>query len=214
MTEAEWLRATDPTPIMEFLRGKASDRKLRLFSCAAVRLVWTKLGEELPSAIEVAEEFADGIISKAALRRSRHAVRDKRHGLELAGMEAITLWAAYWLAETASTLNAFGSIVTELNRLSSDTHPFVAPDWPAVCDCLRDIIYPYRHVALDPTWRTEAVITLAKGIYASRAFDRMPVLADALEDAGCVNEEILSHCRSDGPHVRGCWVVDLILGKN
>ena len=61
--------------------------------------------------------------------------------------------------------------------------------------------------------RTETVFALATGIYTERAFDRMPILADALEDAGCDNADILEHCRGDGPHVRGCWVVDLILEK-
>ncbi|MBN9518636.1 hypothetical protein J0H58_08980 [bacterium] len=72
---------------------------------------------------------------------------------------------------------------------------------------------PFRPVALDPVWRTEAVVALATGIYAERAFERLSVLADALEDAGCVNSGVLEHCRSDGPHARGCWVVDLQLGK-
>jgi hypothetical protein len=57
------------------------------------------------------------------------------------------------------------------------------------------------------------VVRLAQGIYEDRAFDRLPVLADALEEAGCDNAEILSHCRGPGPHVRGCWAVDLSLGK-
>ncbi|MBN9522996.1 hypothetical protein J0H58_31535 [bacterium] len=79
---------------------------------------------------------------------------------------------------------------------------------------LRDILgNPFRPVAFDPTWRTEAVVALARGVYDDRAFDRLPVLADALEDAGCADADVLTHCRGDGPHVRGCWVVDLILGK-
>jgi hypothetical protein len=60
---------------------------------------------------------------------------------------------------------------------------------------------------------TPTVTALAEAIYADRAFDRMPVLADALEEAGCSDDQILSHCRGEGPHVRGCWVVDLVLGK-
>lgn len=72
---------------------------------------------------------------------------------------------------------------------------------------------PFRPVAFDPRWRTADVTALARGIYEDRAFDRLPLLADALMDAGCDHEEILAHCRSEGPHVRGCWVVDLVLGK-
>ncbi|MBN9521069.1 hypothetical protein J0H58_21550 [bacterium] len=79
---------------------------------------------------------------------------------------------------------------------------------------MRDIFgNPFRPVALDPAWRTEAVVALAAGIYADRAFERLPVLADALEDAGCDHADVLTHCRGAGPHVRGCWVVDLFLGK-
>ncbi len=79
---------------------------------------------------------------------------------------------------------------------------------------LRDIFgNPFHPVALDPAWRTEAVVALARAVYDDRAFDRLPVLADALEDAGCADADVLAHCRGDGPHVRGCWVVDLILGK-
>jgi hypothetical protein len=79
---------------------------------------------------------------------------------------------------------------------------------------LRDILgNPFRHVVFDPVWRTESVSALATGIYADRAFDRMPILADALEEAGCDDADILNHCRGPGPHVKGCWVVDLVLGK-
>ena len=79
---------------------------------------------------------------------------------------------------------------------------------------LRDIFgNPFRAVTLDPSWLTSTVLALAAGIYNDRAFDRMPILADALQDAGCDNEEILNHCRQAGEHCRGCWVVDLILSK-
>jgi hypothetical protein len=64
-----------------------------------------------------------------------------------------------------------------------------------------------------PGWRTSDTLGLARGIYEDRAFDRLPLLADALMDAGCDDEQILAHCHSPGPHVRGCWVVDLVLGK-
>ncbi len=80
---------------------------------------------------------------------------------------------------------------------------------------LRDIFgNPFRPVTLDPAWLTSDVLALARGIYEERAFDRMPILADALQDAGCTNEEVLKHCRNTSlTHVRGCWVVDLVLGK-
>ncbi|QEL19364.1 hypothetical protein [Limnoglobus roseus] len=64
-----------------------------------------------------------------------------------------------------------------------------------------------------PGWRTSTVTALAEGIYRDGAFDRLPILADALEEAGCDRPDILAHCRGDGHHVRGCWVVDLVLAK-
>jgi hypothetical protein len=72
---------------------------------------------------------------------------------------------------------------------------------------------PFRPAAFDPRWRTPDTVGLARAIYEDRAFERMPLLADALMDAGCADEQVLGHCRGDGPHVRGCWVVDLVLGK-
>jgi hypothetical protein len=73
---------------------------------------------------------------------------------------------------------------------------------------------PLRYVSLQPCWVTSTVLALAAGIYSESAFDRLPILADALQDAGCNNDDILDHCRGQGPHVRGCWVVDLVLGKS
>lgn len=79
----------------------------------------------------------------------------------------------------------------------------------------RDIFgNPFRQIAFSPEWRTSTVVTLAKSMYDSRDFGPMPLLADALEDAGCEHADILDHCRGTGPHVRGCWVVDLVLGKS
>jgi hypothetical protein len=82
------------------------------------------------------------------------------------------------------------------------------------CEILRCVLgNPFRSVTLDPTWLTPTVTQLAIAIYHDRSFDRMPVLADALSDAGCDNEDILNHLRQPGVHVRGCWVLDLVLGK-
>jgi hypothetical protein len=72
---------------------------------------------------------------------------------------------------------------------------------------------PFRPAAFDPAWHTDTVVALARQMYESRDFGAMPILADALQDAGCASDDILTHCRGAGPHVRGCWVVDLVLGK-
>jgi hypothetical protein len=80
---------------------------------------------------------------------------------------------------------------------------------------VRDIFgNPFRPVVFDPEWRTSTAMPLAKQMYESRDFSTMPILADALQDAGCDNDDILNHCRQPGEHVRGCWVVDLLLGKS
>jgi hypothetical protein len=83
------------------------------------------------------------------------------------------------------------------------------------CRLLREIVglRPSRRLTINPAWRTANVAALAQSIYDDRAFDRLPILADALEDAGCDNADILNHCRQPGEHVRGCWVVDLVLGR-
>ena len=81
-------------------------------------------------------------------------------------------------------------------------------------EIIRDIFgNPFRPVTLDPDWRTTTAMQIARGMYDSRDFAAMPILADALQDAGCDNADILDHCRGSGPHVRGCWVADLVLGK-
>ena len=79
---------------------------------------------------------------------------------------------------------------------------------------LRDIFgNPFCPVTFAPEWRTNTVIALASQMYESRDFSAMPILADALQDAGCDTDDVLNHCRGSGPHVRGCWVVDVVIGK-
>jgi len=79
-------------------------------------------------------------------------------------------------------------------------------------DFIRDI-FPFRPITIDPSWLTSTVLALARQMYDSRDSSAMPILADALQDAGCDNEQILNHCRQPGVHVRGCFVVDLLLNK-
>ncbi len=90
-----------------------------------------------------------------------------------------------------------------------------APEFEQQTRLLRDIVgNPFRPVSLDPSWLTSTVVALAQGIYEENAFDRMPILADALQDAGCDNDDVLNHCCDEKQiHARGCWVVDLVLGK-
>ncbi|AWM41892.1 hypothetical protein GobsT_69870 [Gemmata obscuriglobus] len=87
-------------------------------------------------------------------------------------------------------------------------------DCNALALLVRDIVgNPFRPVTFAPSWRSDTALSLAQGMYESRDFSATPILADALQDAGCDNDDVLNHCRGPGPHVRGCWVVDLVLGK-
>ncbi|MCE9568371.1 MAG: hypothetical protein K8U57_40745 [Planctomycetes bacterium] len=72
---------------------------------------------------------------------------------------------------------------------------------------------PFRSVTVDPAWLTSTVVSLARQMYESRDFTTMPILADALQDAGCDEPTIRAHCQCEEPHVRGCWLIDMVLGK-
>ena len=101
--------------------------------------------------------------------------------------------------------------------LTISTNPIQPDDYPediSQAALMRDIIgNPFLPVSLDPSWLTPAVVTLAQAIYDECAFHRMVKLGDVLEAAGCANTEILRHCRGRGLHVRGCCVVDSLIGK-
>jgi hypothetical protein len=214
MNEHAWLASTDPAPMLEFLQGKASDRKLRLFACACCRMIrWWDPQVEFLRTVETAERFADGATTKAELKRARQSVRKVRHLIPARVPERHTEWVALWLAEVTASENAFGKVAHEIQRLG--TEGLISDrDQPPCIALLHDIFgNPFRPVTFDPAWLTSNVITLAQTIYNDRAFERLPELGDALEAAGCDNQNVLDHCRNDGPHVRGCWVVDLVLGK-
>src|SRR5262249_28262495 len=94
-------------------------------------------------------------------------------------------------------------------------------DYRPVCELLHEVFgNPFRSISFVPSWRTTAVVTLARAAYDDRVLpagtldpDRLAVLSDALEEAGCDNADVLAHLRGPGPHVRGCWVLDLLLDK-
>jgi len=204
MTEAEWLAGDDPLRMLEYLRDQSHDRKVRLFACACCRTKWALLSDEACRVgIAQAERFADGVATRQAIKKTRRTVWDCSHVPHaMAVWHAADLWAWQGAAATAEALAP---------RIGSDRD---AQGMEVQCELLRDIFgNPFRPVAVDPEWLTSTVVALARGVYDDRAFDRLPILADALQDAGCEDADILAHCRGDGPHVRGCWVVDLMLGK-
>jgi hypothetical protein len=223
MTEAEWLASTDPLTMLKHLGEGADKRKLRLFGCACARQIWPRLDEAGKRAVEVGERFADGRADGQELSAAAEAVAERtgaargvarRYASYTAGrvvtpdVEAAA--SACWAAATATWLAAAATRVAartaaRIDELTTQAH------------LLRCVFgNPFRTVSLDPpwlTWHDGTIPKLAQAIYDERAFDRLPILADALEEAGCTDPEILSRCRGSGPHVRGCWVVDLLLGK-
>jgi hypothetical protein len=124
------------------------------------------------------------------------------------------LWKASLAAKHASALQGTSNAFNHAAEATFVNLDQLALERSAQADLIRDIFgNPFQPVAFDPSWRTESVVGLARGMYESRDFGPIPVLADALEDAGCADADVLGHCRGPGPHVRGCWVVDLVLGK-
>jgi hypothetical protein len=217
MKEAKWLACQRLAPMLKHLAKGQNERKLQLFAVACCRTIWGAMREEVSrEAVEAAEQFADGLISKrdfdiAWVRLARKAQLQK---LELPSDAArlVTLHTGYLAAHDVSrTVSAFAGSGATSNEERAVT---VKKEQTRQVYLLRDIFgNPFRRVTVEPARRTANVTGLAEAIYAERAFDRLPILADALEDAGCTNVEVLDHCRQPGEHVRGCWVVDLLLGK-
>jgi hypothetical protein len=201
MTDAEWLNCRNPELMLTDLGDRASPRKLRLFACATCRRLWHVLPDERSrKAVEVSELFADGLADARALRA---AAKDAARA-QTAAREARTLsWNAALTAQTAAEDDPVAA-ARRAALTGADT------------DMVREVFgNPYRPVAIEPAWRTwndGCVVRLARAIYEERRFRELPILADALMDAGCDREELLDHCRSLGPHYRGCWVVDALRG--
>jgi hypothetical protein len=261
----EWLQSSDLEKLIEALGGEVSDAKLRLFACACCRRVWHLLVDERSRrAVEVAERFADGGLSREELQRARQAARACVRGKAphpCAAAAYAACQAAYspeqrflsrevaWGAADAASFRAL-EMGPEYYRLPDSTDVPTNPwGWPTTpldqkyllmvrhndervmgelrerkkaelrvqAALLRNIFgNSSRPVAVNAVWllwNNGAVVELAQAILADRAFDRLPILADALEEAGCDNQDILSHCRGPESHVRGCWVVDLVLAK-
>ena len=214
MTEAEWLECADPQRMLEFLRGKASDRKLRLLAVACCRRIQRLLSDERSrSALVAAEWFADGLFASHDLLPYYHAASQ---AAALLASDTPGFAAARAAADAVRTYRPHHEVgfCRAAEACSGAAATAMPKDRPAQCLLLRDIFgNPFRPVAFSPEWRTSTAVGIARGMYESRDFSAMPILADALQDAGCDSEDILSHCRGPGPHVRGCWVVDLVLGK-
>jgi hypothetical protein len=210
VTEKKWLAETDPLLLLRGLRDRASDRKLRLLACAGCRRLWWLLRDPRSrTAVEVSERYADGLADAKALAA---AAQDARQAAD----EAEQARAAGWNAARSAAVTA-------------DTPGAAAERAARSAACDADLI---RHVLGNPfrpppplapsvlRWDGGTVKRLAQAAYDERLPDglfdsaTLAVLADALEEAGCADADLLRHLRGPGPHVRGCWALDFLLAKS
>jgi hypothetical protein len=236
MNEAQWLEGECGVWHFNHASKGISNRKARLLLLAALQRIEGFLPELMRLSFATIGRVADGHLSRNELNIFRESFkgeaffsdgftgernRDHRYNTRIARK----------LLGFACAQNAASSLPHILNHarnlemsLTVSSPPNPDPElYPQEdkrileqhIEVLKDIIgNPFRPVTIDPSWLTSIVVALATGIYADRAFDRMPILADALQDARCENADILNHCRQPGEHVRGCWVVDSLLGKS
>ena len=199
MNDAEWRYTTDAEEMERYLHGLegvASRRKWLLFVCGFIRLrPGNAHGDVERLMVEVLERYADEEIELASLRQfSRRLPLGDLIGLIAGGIDSLSSLRTYLLA--------IGIAIEEQAFERSNL--------------LREIFgNPFRRPVLDPTWlawESGQIPKLAREIYDSRRFADMRVLGDALQDAGCRDDDVLSHCRSASPHVRGCWLLDALLG--
>ncbi len=236
MTEAEWLTCRNPVELDCFLdSGERSARKFRLLSSACCRHMWHLLtfpgSREL---VELVERYADGLVEQETMEKAAEQLTESlglrnRPDLRPDMVAArVVEWAA-WSDARGNHGNSEGAgyVLRDLPQAQAEAEAWIEGldraaylqicdrVEGAACSIVREVFgNPFRPVAVDPAWRTSDVMALGKGIYDERAFDRMPILADALQDAGCDNDDILNHLRdANATHVRGCWALDLVLGK-
>jgi hypothetical protein len=214
VTENQWLMCKTAAGLLDCELLRPGPRRLRLLVCGSLRQadVWSGLAPSGRHAVEVAEAFADGAATVRELRAAYR--RSLGRWSYTGGTEA---WTAGVLANDVCwqdhTLRRSG-LSTLRGRLAGKKSLFSA-------GVVRDVFgNPYRPVAVQPAWLSAAVTSLPQAAYDERDMptgelqrDRLLVLADALEECGCTEAELLGHLRGPGPHVRGCWALDLVLGK-
>jgi hypothetical protein len=190
--------------MLEFLRERATFRKARLFACACARLAGDRAPAPARAAVEAAERYADGEATPEDLDRARDALE----AAVAAGPQEVWACRAAAAASRRVTWSAALGFATGASPVSE---PLPRAARAGLLHCLFG--NPFRPAAVDPAWRTAVVLRLAGSIYAERAFDRLPVLADQLEEAGSTDARLLAHLRGPGPHALGCHALDAVLGK-
>jgi hypothetical protein len=235
MTEAEWLVCEDPWRMLETTPGTPSLRHQGLWAAACCHRVWHLLPAARRADFEIVMKAVERSLDQTGSQVGVvgfYPLADPLHPEKLCGnpeaqtaawVAALAMWSLrfqHYKSAAGEVAHALAIEHTGLPiRLYYPGHPLKHKSrWDCEqathADLLRDIFgNPFRPVTFSSSWRTDTALTLARQMYDSREFSAMPILADALQDAGCDNDGILTHCRGDGPHVRGCWVVDLVLGK-
>jgi hypothetical protein len=202
MTNAEWLALMSVRDLLQRSAGRVSARKLRLFACqCAGSIVCFSPEVSCHDAVHIAEELTDGIEAPDARRVTfdrLQAYCDRTANAEQCIAEAAL--ATLDPNPHAAAERAQEWAVAFDSEVGSGSLPVV--EW------FRCIVGdPFHPIVFDPAWCTDTVAALAGQMHQSRDFSAMPILADALQDAGCDNDDILTHCRGPGPHVRRCWVL-------
>jgi hypothetical protein len=222
MTEDQWAACKNPAQMVDFLSGKISDRKLRLLAVAFCRRFIPRMTEfgDVVRAIEVAEGFADGLATEAELNSLRAIIpRRNEEGAAMTACSPDARWAARTAASRSADVALHQAWVNETprqrKRRSQEGRHARRAEVLAQVSLVHDIVGdPFHLCVIDPVWlawHEGTIPRIAQRIYDERRFEDMPILADALEDAGCCDEVILTHCRGENSHVRGCWVLDLLL---
>ena len=231
MTEAIWLTSADPAPLLDHVAVHGSARKLRRCAVACARRSFALLSShDSREAIEAAERHADGEGGAAALAAVEQAAA--RAAME-EGFFLMPAAAAAACAAVASPAEALRTVFQayrqkairdavyhcalpreEVEAVATAT----AEEHDLQCELLYEVFgNPYRPVTLEPhvsRWNNSCVVKLARVIYDERRWHELPILGDALADAGCVNETLLAHFYQVGEHVRGCWALDVVLGRS
>jgi hypothetical protein len=231
--EERWLRSKNPYTLARLVkeRGIEGQRKFRLVAVACCRRAWSKLHAEQQRALEVVERYSDGAARYTEMRVAVQGMRVAGHGSQPLLVEAARRDAWSGLAEVIGDLLGvlWSGAPNDLEEKQNGPYGRYwtkADEWEKECtifcyivrDSFADV---FRPASIPPFWRTSAVLALARATYEQRDLPSgaleptyLAVLADALEEAGCDNQVILEHLRGPGPHVRGCWAVDLLLGKS
>ena len=219
MNEQTWTTSANLNHLVDYvLRGRVSIRRLRTFAIACHRLVWDKMQvAEAVELIERVEQYNNRQVEWEEVSQSLtkwHArLVNLRCEWETLSFPAI-IRAAAMLGELAN--NRSSAIVHSCHPVLTMLYGADYDSSGQAADLLRCVLGNLFQPKPNPlTWKTTSVCDLAKSQYITRTFNAMPILADALEEAGCDHAEVLAHCRDPAlTHVRGCWVVDLVLGKN